>query len=378
MKIKHLDYFLLFIVVLFLILGISFLATISAPASLKRFGTTNYYLNHQLLYGFLPGIILGLIFCFTPLKFIRKISPVILLINLIALVLVFLPQLGNRFLGASRWLSFGGIGFQPSEFLKISFILYLSSWLKNRLNYKTTGVDIIKSRRASYEFKKIFIPFLVTLAVISVILILQPDISTLGIIGLTALIIYFTAGTPIWHSLLIVGSAILGLFFLVKYEPYRMSRIITFLNPEIDPMGISFQMKQAIIAIGSGGWGGRGLGMSSQKFGFLPHSMSDSTFAVLAEEVGFIGSLFLIILFLLFLWAGIVIIKRTDDKFSQLVALGITFWILLQGFVNIGSMIGILPLSGIPLPFISYGGSHIVTELIGVGILLNIARRTKT
>ncbi len=377
MKIKHLDYFLLFIVALFLILGISFLATISASASFKKFGTTNYYLIHQLTYGFVPGIILGLIFFLIPLNFLRKISPLLIMGNLIALVLVFLPQIGGRFWGASRWVNFGAINFQPSEFLKITSILYLSSWLKNRLNYQARGAGILKSRKSYYNFKQVFLPFLVFLVVISIILILQPDISTLVIIGSIALIIYFAAGTPFWHNFLIVGVASSGLFLLVKYEAYRLSRIVVFLNPEIDPMGIGFQMKQALIAIGSGGFAGRGLGMSSQKFGFLPQSISDSTFAIFAEETGFVGCIILILLFLMFLWIGLMIARRTDDKFCQLVAWGITFWILLQGFVNIGSMIGILPLSGIPLPFISYGGSHIVSELIGVGILLNIARHIR-
>lgn len=376
MRVKHLDYFLLFIVALFLILGISFLATISAPASLKSFGTTNYYLAHQLVYGFLPGIILGLVFCFLPLNFLKKISPLLLLANLIALVLVFLPQIGSRLWGASRWLSFGAINFQPSEFLKLTFILYLSSWLKNRFNYQTHGARILKNRKSYHDFKQVFLPFLVFLVLISIILILQPDISTLIIIGSISLVIYFAIGTPFWHSLLIAGGAVSGLFLLIKYKPYRLSRIIVFLNPEIDPMGIGRQIKQAIIAIGSGGFAGRGFGMSGQS-GFLPQSMSDSTFAIFAEETGFIGCIFLIFLFLMFLWLGLMIAKKTADKFSQLVALGITFWILMQGFVNIGSMIGILPLGGIPLPFISYGGSHIVSELIGVGILLNIARQSK-
>ncbi|MBU4274729.1 putative lipid II flippase FtsW [Patescibacteria group bacterium] len=378
MKIKHLDYFLLFILALFLISGISFLATISAPASLKKFETTNYYLIHQLTHGFLPGIILGLVCFLIPLGFLRKISPIILLANLMALFLVFLPQIGSRIWGASRWLNFGIINFQPSEFLKISSILYLSSWLKNRLSYQHQGKGILKSKRVHYTFKQVFLPFLVFLAVISIILILQPDISTLGIIGVTALIIYFAAGTPVWHSFLIIIGAVSGLALLIKYEAYRMSRLIVFLHPEVDPMGIGFQMKQALISIGSGGLGGRGLGLSSQKFGFLPQSMSDSTFAIIAEELGFIGCVFLILLFLIFLWVGLMIARRADDKFSQLVALGITFWIVLQGFVNISSMIGILPLTGIPLPFISYGGSHIVAELIGVGILLNIARHNKS
>ncbi|MBU2540011.1 FtsW/RodA/SpoVE family cell cycle protein [Patescibacteria group bacterium] len=376
MRIKHLDYFLLFIVILVLILGISFLATISAPSSIKRFGTTNYYWIHQLVYGILPGFILGLIAFLIPLTFIRKVSPILLLLNLIALVLIFLPLLGLNFWGASRWLKIGGIVIQPSEFLKITAILYLSSLLRNKLNYQARGIGILKSKKAFHNLKEVFLPFLFFLAIISVIFICQPDISTLGIIGLTMVAIYFVSSMPKWHIALIILIAILSLFILVKFEPYRLSRLTTFLNPETDPLGAGFQSKQALIAVGSGGLSGIGLGMSSQS-GFLPQSMSDSTFAVFAEETGFVGCLILIALFIMFLWAGLAIAKHTDDKFGQLVALGITFWILLQGFVNISSMIGIFPLTGIPLPFISYGGSHIISELIGVGLLLNIARHTK-
>jgi cell division protein FtsW len=149
---------------------------------------------------------------------------------------------------------------------------------------------------------------------------------------------------------------------------------MVFLNPEIDPMGIGYQIKQAVIAVGSGGILGLGLGMSAQKFGFLPQSMSDSIFAIFAEEAGFLGASILIFLFLLFLWSGFKIGKSSQNKFSQLIIFGITSWIVFQGFVNIGSMIRILPLTGIPLPFISYGGSALISELIGIGILLNISK----
>lgn len=373
---KRLDYFLLVIVAILLFLGVSFLAALSVPYSLKSFGTTNYFLFHQLLYGLLPGVILGLLLYFLPLNFIRKVAPAAFLINFIFLLLVFLPQIGSRFLGASRWVNVLGVISQPSEFFKFTSILYLSSWLKNRTDKQGRGAGILKNKKSHHGFKEIFLPFIFFLLVVSVILILQPDISTLGIIGLTALVIYFAAGTPFWNTLLTAVGALAGLFLLVKFKPYRLSRLVVFLNPEIDPMGIGFQIKQALIAVGSGGLFGRGLGMSSQKFLFLPHSMSDSTFAVFSEEAGFIGSLALILLFLLFLWLGLVIARRSEDKFSKLAALGITFWIVFQGFVNISSTIGLLPLGGIPLPFISYGGSHLISELLGVGMLLNIARHT--
>jgi cell division protein FtsW len=156
-----------------------------------------------------------------------------------------------------------------------------------------------------------------------------------------------------------------------------MKRILVFLNPGIDPMGMGYQMKQILITIGSGGIFGLGLGMSVQKFGWIPQTMSDSIFAIFAEETGFVGSVVLIFLFLLLLWRGFRIAKMSQNKFSQLLAMGISCWICIQAFINIGAMIGLLPLTGIPLPFISYGGSHMVAELIGIGILLNISKSSK-
>ncbi|MBU3896046.1 putative lipid II flippase FtsW [Patescibacteria group bacterium] len=370
MRIKRLDYALLFIVALFLILGMSFLATISAPTSLKSFGTTNYYWRHQLVWGVLPGLALGLIAFLLPLSLIRRLAPILLFLNLVALCMVFLPLLGLRFWGANRWLNFGVAVVQPAEFLKLSFILYLASW------FKTKSAILSKAKDCFLKIKSVLIPFIIFLAVIGTILYAQPDLTTLGIIGLTSLVIYFCSGMPKWHFGVLFVLALVIIIILGVVAPYRMARISTFLNPEADPMGGGYQFKQALIAIGSGGLGGCGIGFSSQKFGFLPQSMTDSTFAVIGEEMGFIGSLVLISLFLFLLWTGFSIAKRSKDTFSRLVCVGITSWILLQGFVNISAMIGLIPLGGIPLPFISYGGSHMVSELIAMGIMLNIARKT--
>jgi cell division protein FtsW len=186
---------------------------------------------------------------------------------------------------------------------------------------------------------------------------------------------YFLARTPIWH--LIVGIAVVsaGLFAFVKIEHYRAQRIFAFLNPEIDPLGIGYQIKQALIAIGSGGIMGVGPGKSRQKFGFLPESMSDSIFAIYAEETGFIGALILMGLFIFFLWRAFKISKLSSNKFSQLASAGIISWIIIQAFINIGAMTGIMPLAGIPLPFFSSGGSALVAEIAAIGILLNISKK---
>ncbi len=381
MRHKKLDYFLLFLVVVLVVLGSSFLANLSAPVSLEKFETPNYFLIHQILRGLIPGIILGIIFFKISLSFLKKIAPILFLLNVIILTFVFLPKIGVQLGGANRWIDLRWIIFQPSEFLKITSVLYLATWLQGQ-NKGDSDISkkkyFSKKTKNTYNLTKTFIPFLVILGVISIILVLQPDVSTLGIIILISLIVYFAAGTPIWHGILMIVGGMGGLLTLIRLEQYRFSRFLVFLEPETDPLGIGFQMKQALIAIGSGGIFGRGWGMSSQKFGFLPQAMSDSTFAIFAEETGLIGSVLLVLVFVMFLWRGLRISKLANDKFSQLVALGITFWIVTQTFINISSITGILPLTGTPLPFISYGGSHLVAELIGIGILLNISKNCKT
>tara|TARA_Y100000310_G_scaffold84156_2_gene80947 strand:- start:1881 stop:3098 length:1218 start_codon:yes stop_codon:yes gene_type:complete len=381
-KDNHPDYILLGAVIILIVLGILALASASALTSLDRFGTPYYFLTHQI-YGLILGIILAFLAFKISLFDFKKWAPRLLFLNLILMALVFVPSLGGSFWGASRWISLGPISFQPSEFLKITFFIYLAAWL-SRVDYLTPNSNIKKTWRTKvkrFNFSNLtlgltdrFIPFLIIIGVIGSFLIAQPDISTLGIITLVAILIYFSAGGPIFHSVLIVSLSLASLFVLVNIAPYRINRLLVFLNPDIDPMGIGYQVKQALIAIGSGGIFGLGLGMGVQKLGFLPQPMSDAIFAVFVEETGFIGSLILIIAFLIFFWRGIEIAKRAKDKFSKLLALGVSCWIIIQALTNIGAMVGILPLTGIPLPFISYGGSALVAELIGVGILLNISK----
>jgi len=375
---KQFNYLLFFLVIILNVFGLLFLATLSVTASLKVSDSASYYFYffHQVLYGLLPGLILGFIAFKTPIPLIKKIAPWILLANLIVLSLVFLPFFGFKFWGAKRWLNLGFASLQPSEFFKITAILYLSAWLSNRVSDVNQKGWISKAKTGYYNLLYIFIPFAVFLALISVILILQPDVSTLGVISLTLLAVYFSAKTPLWHSLSIVVGGIGALLLLIKFEPYRLDRLLIFLHPETDPLGKGFQIKQSLIALGSGGFFGKGLGMSSQKFGFLPQAMTDSVFAIMGEELGIIGCLILVALFVFFFWLGIKVARSSNDRFSKLAAIGITFWITLQAFINMASSVGIFPLAGIPLPFFSYGGSHLVTELIGIGLLLNISKNT--
>jgi len=370
MKTHSLDYPLLIVSAILIVLGILILSSVSAVFSQEKFGTPTYFLFHQIMYGMAPGLILGFLAFKISLPTLKKWAFPLFLLNLIILGFVFIPYIGVTFGGAARWINLGPLSFQPAEFLKITFLLYLAALISKNSS------EFLSSQRKSRKFNLMLIVFLILLATLSLFLAFQPNIGTLAIIFLMAVLVYFSSGTPLWQSILVISIGAGGLFTLIKIAPYRFARFSVFLNPETDPLGIGYQIKQALIAVGSGGILGLGLGLSRQKFGFLPQSIGDSIFAIFAEEGGFIGAIILISLFLIFLWRGFRISKKSQEKFTQLTALGISLWIGIQAFVNMASMIGILPLTGIPLPFISYGGSHVITELIGVGILLNISKST--
>jgi len=368
MKARSFDYPLLIVSAALLVLGILILSSVSAVFSQEKFGNPTYFLFHQMLYGLIPGLILGFLAFQIPLAYIKKWVFPLFFLNLVILGLVFLPQFGFQSGGATRWIALGPFSFQPAEFLKVTFLLYLAALISSR------NIDLSPLSRKSKKFNPMLIVFLILLGTLTLFLALQPNVGTLSVIFLTATLVYFAAGTPLWQTAFVILIGTGGLFSLIKIAPYRFDRILVFLNPAIDPLGIGYQVKQSLIAVGSGGIFGLGLGMSRQKFGFLPQSIGDSIFAIFAEEGGFIGAAILVFLFLFFLWRGFQISKRSKTAFLKLAALGISLWIGIQAFVNISSMIGILPLTGIPLPFISYGGSHLVAELIGVGILLNISK----
>jgi len=356
-----------------MVFGLVFLACLSSYSSLEKYGNTSYYLTHQFILAVL-AIACGLVAYKIPLPFLKRWAPLLVFLSLIGLFLVFVPGVGTKIYGASRWITIAGHSFQPSEILKITSILYLSAWVSSKLSQsgvadKKRGID-----KNHHNFFYILLPFLVFLGTVTIGLYLQKDATTLGIITITLFVVYFSAKTPFWHTLVVLFLGILALFILINFTPYRLDRLSTFLNPDIDPLGSSYQVKQSLISLGSGGFIGKGLGLSSQKFGRLPMAMNDAMFSVIGEELGFIGCAGIVVLFCLFFWFGIRIAQNCTDKFSKLTAIGITFWITLQAFINIASAIGIFPFVGIPLPFLSYGGSHLLIEMVGIGILLNISK----
>lgn len=360
---RSIDTTLLFITLTLLIGGFLILASASMVVAEKNFGTLTYYTARQLLYGGL----LGIFFCFFASKIQyrawRTWSPMLMLAAFVLLALLFIPEMSYSAGGATRWLTIGGISFQPSEFLKFAFIIYLASWLDARR--KEAGT-------VSYGM----LPFAIMLALVSVFLIMQPDIGTLGIIALTALVLYFLGGGKVYQISTLVVFGFSMLYFLIQLAPYRLNRILVFLNPGIDPQGIGYQINQALIAIGSGGFWGAGFGKGLQKYHYLPEPMGDSIFAIFAEEMGLVGTCMLIGAFLFFSLRGFAIAKRAPDQFGRLLAAGITISITMQAFINMASISGLLPLTGIPLPFISYGGTSLAITLGSVGVLLNISKYT--
>lgn len=355
------DYLIIFCVWFLVIFGLVMLASASSNLGRKNFGDTYYYLKHQIYYGLSLGIIGFFLASKIPYgKYRNKfINLALLVLSLILVALVFSP-LGFRVGGAARWLKFGSFTFQPSDILKLSFIIYLASWLSRHENRQT-------------KFWEGFLPFLIVLGIISGLLFAQHSTSPVVILGAVALIMYFVSGARLRYifSIVIIGALALGA--IIAITPYRTVRVLTFLNPEADPLKSGFQVLQAKTAIGSGGLFGRGYGQSTVKFR-LPEPIGDSIFAVIGEEFGFLGALFVVGLFALLVIRIFILARRIPDRFGQLLLFGFGSLIGLQAIINIGALVGVLPLTGTPLPFISYGGTALAVFMTMAGIVVNVSR----
>lgn len=359
---KHHDYVLFSIVLILIISGLAMLSSASIVIGQGNFGKPYYYLLHQIFYGFTIGLAAFLFFLKVNYRFLKKFAVFGLILSFILISLVFIKPFGVGFGGAQRWVKIAGLIFQPSEFLKLASVVYLAAWLSGKSDAE------IKS------FSYGFLPFLFFAGVVGVLLAAQPDIGTLGILFLVSLIIFFASGARLYHIILIFLFSAISFFTLVKFAPYRINRLMTFFNPQFDPSGIGYQINQALIAIGSGGFWGLGFGAGRQKYYYLPEPAGDSIFAIIAEEMGLIGAAFIVLLFILLVFKAFKIASRSEDKFGRLLACGIGAIFGIQSFVNIGSITGLIPLTGVPLPFISFGGTALVTAMAFVGILANISR----
>lgn len=337
-----------------LLFGIIMVGNASFASAAADFGNKWYYLRLQVVWSGI-GLIGMFIASKINLKRFPELSFYFLLFNLFLLLIVLIPGIGIKLLGARRWLGFGILTFQPAELIKLAMILYLPRML-------------LDSR-----FK--LLSFFGLLGLVCGLVALEPDMGTAMITFFVSMSMYFASGQSL--KPLVYISPILGLIFTVfiLLSPYRLERLKTFFDYSRDPMGSSYHIRQALLGIGSGGFWGAGFGQSKQKYQFLPEVTTDSIFAVVAEELGFVGATGLILSFLYLIHQGLEIAKNTTNEYLSLVAVGITSWIGWQAVINIAAMTALVPLTGIPLPFISYGGSSLIVLLSAVGLLINIAKK---
>ena len=315
----------------------------------------------QLLLGLVLGGGCSLAASFTYYERWRTYSPWLFLGALALTALVFVPGIGFEHGGARRWIIVGPLSFQPAEFLKFALILYAAAWLA-----------ALPQRGRTLPFA--MLPVLIMLAAAGILLALQPNISTLLIIVAAIVSMCIAHGARIRDLALLLGLGLIGVALLVMVRPYLYERIKTFIDPSHDALGASYQIQQSLIAVGSGGIFGRGFGQSVQKFQYLPEPIGDSIFAVAAEEFGFIGALTLIMLFLALALRGFRIAAHAPDNFSALLVTGFITLIVTQSFMNIGAMLGVIPLTGTPLIFVSKGGSALLFALAEAGIIINVSR----
>jgi len=348
--------FLLILSFLLSLLGIFILYESSTYTALLSVGDKYYYARNQAVW-FVIGAVACIIVSKLDYKIYYKLALPGLLVSLVLLFLVFIPGIGLELKGAHRWINFGFTVVQPSELLKITLTLYLAAWLSSK------------------EKARLF-AFLLLLGLSVALVIIEPDMGTGTIIAITATTVYFLSGAPIRDMILIIGGMIGAGLALVQIAPYRVARLTSFQNFDVNNLSTaSYHIRQILVALGAGGLFGVGFGNSVQKYAYLPESTTDSIFAIFAEEAGFAGSALLVIAFIAFIFTGFYIASKSQDLFGKLLAAGIVTFIGIQAFINMASQAVLMPLTGVPLPFISYGGSSLIINLVSVGILLSIARR---
>ena len=362
LKPKSPDYIFVGVIVALTIFGLVMLSSASFEKAKSAMENGYFFLTHQIVYGLSFGILGFLVCFFVPYRAWERLAIPLLLLSVVLLGLVLFSRFsmqGN--VTARRWLDVGFISFQPSELMKLSFLVYLGAWIaKNQARGKKAISGLL--------------PFLFLIGGVTVLLVLAPATTVAVLIFATSLIAYFVAGAHFRFLVVSVLIAALGFSALIYTTGYRTDRIFYFLNPNQDVLGKNYQREQAVIAIGSGGMTGAGFGQSTAKLNALPEPLGDSIFAVIAEELGFVGSMTVVFLFFLLVWRGLSIARASPDVFGRVLAAGFTCMIGLQAFVNMGAISGLIPLTGVPLPFISYGGTALAVFLTMSGIVANISR----
>ena len=357
---KSLDFILFVTVMALLSFGVIMVFSSSAVSAYVNFNDSYYFFKRQIIWVTL-GIIAMLFTLNIDYHVWRKLAAPILVVTVILLILVLIPGLGKVVNGARRWLGFGSLYLQPSEIAKLSMVLFSSA-------------SLARHQEKITSFVKGLLPQLIILLLVFGLILKEPDLGTALAIGGTVFVLLFTAGAKLSHltSLGFVGVA--GIVAAIILEPYRLKRLLAFSNPWADPLDTGYHIIQSLYALGSGGLFGVGLGRSREKFLYLPEPHTDFIFAILGEELGFIGTITVILLFFLFAWRGFKVAIAAPDIYGSILAAGLTTMIVLQALMNIAVVTASMPVTGIPLPFISFGGSALIFTLAGVGILLNISR----
>lgn len=350
-----------FLIVAMLVVGGTAMFLSAALGLLARQnGDLGHIAVTQLVLGLIPGIIALVFLRFLPSSWLMRSVLPFYIFALLATALVFIPGIGLHTNGATRWLQLGPVTIQPAEFLKIAVVLMFAAYLA-------------KMRAKLSDVRYGLLGFGVIVGIPAALLIAQPNTSTTLVLGTATAAMYFIAGAP-WRDFLVLGLiALIGLSVLVWQRPYLLKRINTFIHPSHDSLSSGYQIQQSLIAVGSGGLLGRGFGQSVQKFNYLPEPVGDSIFAVYSEEFGFLGAAFLVLLFAGFAARGFMIAAEASNAFGTFAAAGLTLVIAVSAYLNIGAMLSIFPLTGLPLPFISHGGTALLAALASVGIILNIA-----
>ncbi len=359
---KKIDRALLSITLLLLCAGF-FIFTSASLGLLARDGASfSSVATSQILFGMVLGLLGMAVLARLNYRHLKGVALYIFIAAVALTVMVFIPGIGAEFNGAHRWLILGPISFQPAELLKIAYVLFLAAFFSSL------------RRGESSTFLRGTGPYLLITALASAPLVFQPDTGTLMVLLAGGAAILFASGARLRDIVLLFVGAILAIGLLAVVYPHVRERITTYLDPSTDPRGSSYQIQQSQIAIGSGGVSGRGFGQSVQKFRYLPEPVGDSIFAVYAEEFGFLGALSLITLYLLFGVRAFRIATRAPDQFGALLVIGLATLIVAQSFVNIAAMLGVIPLTGVPLPLVSHGGSAMMVTLSAVGIILSVSR----
>ncbi len=348
----------LFVVILTLTgIGIAMSYSASAVYALKAFGDPYYFLKKQLLW-FAIGFVLMLVFMRIDYRSYMKYTKVLLLASIVALALVLIPGIGHSAKGSVRWLGLGPVAFQPAEFVKVVVVIYLAK---------------VFSSEADDHFIRLLIPVIIV-AVIFLMIIVQPDFGTAIDILIVSVFILFVSGFPFTYLLTLFVISIPMFYLMISLVQYRKDRIVAFMNPWAYRYGIGYHIIQSFIAFKKGGFLGVGLGNGTQKLSRLPEPHTDFIYAVIGEEAGLVGTVLIVVLFAAVLWRGIVVSTEAQDNFGRLLAVGLSLMIVVQAFINMGVVTGALPTKGIPMPFISYGGSSLLSNMIAAGILLNVSR----